>query len=88
MAILHPFILHRRSINPTDRPRFIANLATVLKEPMVFSRGPNDHYSLVELAVLRALSKSSLGYGPANPREAFVPLPFRNEEEKSCGTSN
>ncbi len=81
LAILHPFILHRRSINPTDRPRFIANLAIVLKEPMDFYRGPNDHYSLVELAVLRALSKSSLGYAPANPREAFVPLPFRNEEE-------
>ena len=82
LAILHPFMLHRRSINPTDRPRFIANLAIVLKDPMNFSREPDDHYSLVELAVLRALSKSGLGYEPANPREAFVPFPFRNEEEK------
>ena len=81
LAILHPFILHRRSINPTDRPRFIANLAIVLKDPMNFSREPDDHYSLVELAVLRALSKSSLGYEPANPREAFVPFPFRDREE-------
>ncbi len=81
LVILHPYMLHRRSINPTNRPRFIANLAIVLKEPMCFSRKPDDPYSLVELAVLRALDKSGYKYENARPREAFVPFPFRKGED-------
>ncbi|MXW52847.1 MAG: phytanoyl-CoA dioxygenase family protein [Gammaproteobacteria bacterium] len=81
LALLHPYMLHRRAVNPTDRPRFIANLAIVLEEPMCFQRDQEDPYSLVELAVLTALDKSSLDHEPANPREAFVPAPFRKEPD-------
>lgn len=81
LAILHPYMLHRRTVNPSDRPRFIANLAIVLQEPMCFQRDQGDPYSLVELAVLAALEKASLDYQPTNPREAFVPAPFRKEPD-------
>ena len=81
LALLHPYMLHRRAVNPTDRPRFIANLAIVLEEPMCFQRDRDDPYSLVEFAVLAALEKSSIDYKPANPREAFVPAPFRKEPD-------
>ena len=74
-------MLHRRAVNPTDRPRFIANLAIVLEEPMCFQRDRDDSYSLVELAVLAALEKCSIDYEPTNPREAFVPAPFRKEPD-------
>ncbi|MCY3885580.1 MAG: hypothetical protein OXG24_11785 [Gammaproteobacteria bacterium] len=81
LALLHPYMLHRRTVNPTDRPRFIANLAIVLENPMCFRREPNESYSLVELATLAALEKSSLDYKPTNPREAFVPAPFRKGDD-------
>lgn len=81
MAILHPFMLHRAVPNPSGRPRFIANVAVVLNEPMRFSRPPGEAYSLVELAVLRALEVERFAFEQTNPKEAFVPGPFRDEEE-------
>ena len=82
MAILHPFMLHRPCVNPSPRPRFIANAALVLREPMQFHRQPGDAYSLVELAVLRALGTNALRFEIAGRREAVKPAPFRDEEEK------
>ena len=82
MAILHPFMLHRPCVNPSPRPRFIANAALVLREPMQFNRPPGDAYSLVELAVLRALRTNALSFEIAGRREAVKPAPFRDEEEK------
>lgn len=84
LALLHPYMLHRRTVNPTDRPRFIANLAIVLEEPLCFQRNQGDPHSLVELAVLAALEKASLDYQPTNPREAFVPAPFRKEPDATA----
>ncbi len=81
MAILHPFMLHRFNPNPTDRTRFIANYAVVLREPMCFSRAEDDHYSLAELVVLHALDTERYEFKTTRAREAFVPGPFRNEEE-------
>lgn len=77
LAILHPFMLHRRTVNPTDRPRFIANMAIELTEPMRFNREPDDPFSLVELAVLHALEESDFPFTATNSRESFVPFPFR-----------
>ena len=82
MAILHPYMLHRPCPNPSPRPRFIANAALVLQAPMRFSR-PKGDYSLVELAVLRALGEESLAFGPTQPRERVTPGPFRHEGEKA-----
>ena len=81
MAILHPYMLHRAVPNPSERPRFIANAAVVLNEPMRFSRPPGEPHSLVELAVLRALGVERFAFEQTNRKEAFVPGPFRDDEE-------
>ena len=81
MALLHPFMLHRVSVNPSMRPRFIANMALVLTEPMRFSRPDGETYSLVELAVLRALRTGAYDFRQTRPALAFKPFPFRDEAE-------
>jgi hypothetical protein len=83
MVLLHPYVLHRVSENPSDRPRFIANAALVLNDPMQFDRAVGDPYSLVELAVLRALQTNSLEFKTTRPMQAVVPGPFRSEDERS-----
>ena len=40
---------------------------------MCFSRDDPDDYSLVELAVLRALGTDYLDFNPTAPRERIVP---------------
>ena len=80
MVLLHPYMMHRVSANPTRRPRFIANAALVLTEPMHFDR-PQGGYSLVELAVLRALGRNQLDYKTTRRRLAVKPGPFRDADE-------
>ena len=82
MVLLHPYMLHRVSINPSTRPRFIANMAPVLTEPMIFKREQDDPYSLVELATLHALGQPSYDFQQERPMQGFKPSPFRNEDEK------
>lgn len=82
MAILHPYMLHRACRNRSARPRFIANAALVLAEPLRFDRSRGETYSLVELAVLRALGAARFPFEIAGEREAFVPGPFRDEKQK------
>jgi hypothetical protein len=80
LVLLHPFVLHRVAVNPTQRPRFIANHALVLSEPMRFSRDSTDRYSLVELAVLYALGIKELEFRTTRPAKAHKPGPFRDED--------
>lgn len=81
MAVIHPFMLHRVSQNPTTRPRFIANMAVVLQSPMQFHRRDGDAYSLVELAVLHALNRSEFEFNPSREPLAVRPGPFRKRKE-------
>ena len=81
MVLLHPYMLHRVSVNPSRRPRFIANAALVLKAPMRFSRLAGETYSLVELAVLRALRTDVFDFKASRPALAFKPAPFRDDDE-------
>ena len=81
MALVHPYVLHRVSVNPTRRPRFIANMAVVLREPMKFDRDGQDPYSLAELAVLHALGVPKLNFEMSRPAQAFRPSPFRDSKE-------
>lgn len=81
MVLLHPYVLHRVSVNPSLRPRFIANAALVLAEPMRFDREPGEAYSLTELAVLRALGRNRVGFEATRPPRAVKPGPFRSAEE-------
>ena len=81
MVILHPFMIHRACINPSPRPRFIANAALVLTEPMNFAREAGDAYSLVELAVLWALKMNRLEFATTRDRLAVLPGPMRKDED-------
>jgi len=70
--LLHPYMLHAASGNPSGRPRFITNPAVSLQSPMCFDRANGD-YSLVERVVLRALEVESLDYQITRARERIVP---------------
>ena len=73
VVLLHPYILHSASYNPSGRPRFITNPAVALNAPMDFNRDNPADYSLVERAVLGALGVERLDFRPAAPRERVVP---------------
>ena len=81
VVVVHPYMLHRVSVNPSNRPRFIANMAVVLGQPMCFARPPGDAYSLVELAVLRALNAPRFDFKPTRGPLRVQPFPFRDVEE-------
>ena len=73
VVLLHPFILHSASQNPSGRARFITNPPVALKEPMEFNRDNPDNFSPMELAVLRGLGKDRLDFKTTAPRERLVP---------------
>lgn len=73
VVLLHPYILHSASYNPSGRPRFITNPAVALNAPMDFNRDHPSDYSLVERAVLRALGVERIDFRPAAPRERVAP---------------
>lgn len=73
VVLLHPFILHSASQNPSGRARFITNPPVALKEPMEFNRDNPDDFSPMELAVLRGLGKDRLDFKLTAPRERLVP---------------
>jgi hypothetical protein len=72
VILIHPFMLHAASSNPSGRARFITNPAVSLNEPMGFSR-PEGDYSLVEQVVLNALGVESLKWEITAERERIVP---------------
>lgn len=81
VVLLHPFILHAASQNPSGRARFITNPPVALKEPMNFNRDTPDDFSPVELAVLRGLGKDRLDFKPTGPRERLVPERVKRQKE-------
>ena len=80
MVIVHPYLLHRACPNPAAIPRFISNKSPILSEPLCFNRS-SDHYSLVELAVLRALGVNRLYFKHVREATPIVPPPHRDESE-------
>ena len=71
--LLHPYILHAASQNPSGRVRIITNPAVSFKEPMDFNRSNPDDYCLVERTVLRALSVDRLDFEITQKRELITP---------------
>ena len=72
VILIHPYMLHAASSNPSSRARFITNPAVSLNEPMCFNR-PDGDYSPVEQAVLNALSVESLDWQITAERDLVVP---------------
>ncbi len=81
VVLLHPFILHAASQNPSGRARFITNPPVSLKEPMNFNRDNPDHFSPVEQAVLRALDLSCLDFQLTAAREQIVPERVKYQQQ-------
>ncbi len=81
VVLLHPFILHAASQNPSGRARFITNPPVALKEPMNFNRENPDDFSPVELGVLRGLGKDRLDFKPTAPRERLVPARVKRQKK-------
>lgn len=71
--LLHPYMLHSASKNPSGRARFITNPAVSFKEPMNFNRETPEDYCLVEKAVLRALDVERLDFQITRERELITP---------------
>lgn len=92
IALIHPFMLHATSQNMRRIPRFLTNPPIKLKEPMQFNRDDPDDFSLVELAILRALGVDRLDFKPQAPREKVVSKrekemmeEIRQREQKAAG---
>jgi hypothetical protein len=69
VALVHPFMLHTSSQNILKKPRFITNPAISFSEPMKFYRENSADYSLVELAILRALGVDHLDFQATGSRQ-------------------
>ena len=80
VVLLHPFVLHAASSNPSGRPRFLTNPPIALKRPMKFRR-VRGAYSPVEESVLRGLGVEALDFVPAAPRERITPARVRNQRK-------
>ena len=81
VVLLHPFILHAASQNPSGRARFITNPPVHLKEPMNFNRENPTDFSPVELGVLHGLGKKRLDFKPTAPRERLVPERVKRQQK-------
>ena len=72
VILIHPYMLHAPSSNPSGRARFITNPAISLNDPMCFERGDGG-YTLVEQVVLNSLGVDSLDWQITSERELIVP---------------
>jgi ectoine hydroxylase-related dioxygenase (phytanoyl-CoA dioxygenase family) len=73
VILMHPYMLHTSSFNHSQTARLIINPCCKFKEPMQFNRERFEDFSLVELAVLRALEMERLDFQIQGEREARVP---------------
>ena len=71
--LLHPYILHSASQNPSGRPRIITNPAVSFQQPMDFNRPDPSDYSLVERSVLHNLKVDHLNFKITRARERITP---------------
>lgn len=81
IALIHPYMLHSASQNPSGRARFITNPPVHLREPMCFDRENPEDYSLVERGVLHSLGVERLDFRPTAPRERIVPERVRIQQQ-------
>jgi hypothetical protein len=61
VILMHPFMLHARSMNTGNKVRFICNPCVSLREPMNLNRDYQAEYSPVERAIVNALSTTPAG---------------------------
>ena len=79
VIILHPYVLHARSQNPSGRIRFMNNKVISLQEPMCFNR-PDGDYNALEASILRALDIESLDFQITRERKRSEGFSRMDEE--------
>jgi len=79
--LMHPYMLHTRSVNVSQQARFIINPPVKLREPMCFARPQLRDHSPVERGVLRALGVERHEFVLTHPREAIVPERIQREKQ-------
>ena len=80
--LIHPFMLHSGSQNPSGIPRFLTNPPVTLKDPMDLNRDDPDDYSLVERKILKDLGVERLDFQITAERERIVPDRVKGEAEE------
>ena len=81
MIILHPYMLHAASQNPSGRVRFMNNKVVSLKEPMKFNRPAGD-YTTLEASILHALGMDSPDFKITGERKRNEDFSQLVEEEE------
>ena len=86
MALLHPYMLHRVSVNPSTRPRFIANMALVLTEPMRFNRPAGETVLAGRIGRAPGVAGGHGGFPTDEASAAFqaVPVPRRGRSGRGA----
>ena len=79
VIILHPFMLHAASQNPSGRIRFMNNKVVSLNEPMQFNR-PQGTYTPLEQSILQALEVNSLDFHITGTRKRTEDFSCMQEE--------
>ena len=82
VVLMHPYMLHASSNNPSGIVRFITNPPVALKDPMNFNRENPEDFSPVELAVLNALGVERLDYQIEGERRRFDSKAYREERAR------
>lgn len=82
VVILHPFMLHAASQNPSGRIRFMNNKVVSLTEPMQFNR-PDGDYTPLEQSILKALGVESIDYRITRERKRTEDFSCMVEEEEA-----
>jgi len=77
--ILHPFMLHAPSQNPSGRIRFMNNKVVSLNKPMQFNR-PHGDYTALEASILQALQVESLNFHITGERKRTEDFSCMEEE--------
>ena len=72
VILLHPYMLHAASPNPSGIPRFITNPNVAVTEPLCFDR-PDGGYSVLERSILQALGVDRLDWRITGERERYAP---------------
>ncbi|MFN8375649.1 MAG: phytanoyl-CoA dioxygenase family protein [Anaerolineae bacterium] len=80
VVIMHPYMLHASSQNPSGIARFITNPPVALREPMNFNRENPEDFSPLEKAVLYALGVERLDYQLEGERRRFDSKAYREAQ--------
>lgn len=84
VILLHPLMVHSRSVNSRRVPRIITNPPVSLKAPFNFDRDDPRQLSVVERKVLHDLARNRLGEWRAEgKRTAVVPARMAQQEKIS-----